>query len=263
MGLETVVQQRHCLRGVLVQPLVVQRAQVDLAQRGDARGQLGPPLRIPALQQPASLVGVNRSRRVPDPSAQPRHHPHQQRQQPAGRWWPVPAAQRHQPGVLPAPEILELQALGQCPELGERLPDGPVAGLRQHRQQHRRQGLGGVAGLSLPEPGRHLDRYRDRRLGLVRQGGDGTRLQQDQLAAGQRPLDVLRCPEVFLDPAGQRGHRHRGLGVDRPSGSRGRWPGRRGPPIRQGTPGRRLAARPSPGPRSPPRWPDRRSPDRR
>jgi hypothetical protein len=141
MGLETVVQQRHCLRGVLVQPLIVQRAQVDLAQRGDARGQLGPPLRIPALQQPAGLVGVNRGRRVPDPSAQPRHHPHQQRQQPAGRWWPVPAAQRHQPGVPPAPEILELQALGQCPELGERLPDGPVAGLRQHRQQHRRQGL--------------------------------------------------------------------------------------------------------------------------
>ena len=129
VDVDAVMQQRQGPRGVGVQLLVPRRLQVGLAQERDARRQVWLPLQVPLLHVGGRLAGADGGHGVGDAPAHRRHEPDQQGHQPGRGCRPVLAAQRHQPGVLPAADLGQLEGLGQEPELGEHPPHGPVAGL--------------------------------------------------------------------------------------------------------------------------------------
>src|SRR3990172_2708457 len=71
-----------------------------------------------------------------------------------------------------------------------------------------------MSALTLPETGWHFQVYRYRFCLLFKQGGDGTRLEKEQLSSGQRPFDVLRYFEMCFYLACQLGYRLRLDSID-------------------------------------------------
>jgi hypothetical protein len=200
---------------MLVEPGIGQGGELHVPQLGDPGRERGLPLLVPASDEAARLVGAHRRDALLDAGAHRRDGADQQRHQPGRRRRAVLPAERHQADVLPPADVPHLDRLQKKAELVEKVPQRRVAAAQQ-RAGERQPRPGRVARLALPEAWGRLDRNRDGCHRGFGQRRDRARLQQEQLSAGDGPLDVLRSPaEVRLDPTRQRGHGACLDGVDR------------------------------------------------
>jgi hypothetical protein len=159
---QPVLGQCERVTQVFVEPRVVQGSEVDRTQLRDPSDEIGAPLLGPAAQQRARDIGPQRGNARADASAQSRHEPEGERDQPGRECRRLLAAQGDESRVLPAADLPELERLEQSTELGAH-PLGPdVDGLPPDSAGEGRPRQRRMTGLADPETLRRVDRQRDR-----------------------------------------------------------------------------------------------------
>jgi hypothetical protein len=206
-------QQLQRVVHVRQQLLVRQGPQIDRVQGGGVTAELLPrprPLLDQPLRQPVAQRLVDPLGAPPQRWGDPHGHPHH----PPRRWLAVLAPERDRAGVdLAAERPLQDPLHRQPPGVEHRrqvvLDGGQVHRRAEWRQRHRI-----VLLVLLPGSfGRRDD------LRRARQRRDRPGLDQEQLALGDGPLDVLGLAERRLDRRCERADARGVLGVDGPLGA--------------------------------------------
>ena len=144
-----------------------------------------------------------------------RMQPHDEKEQPArGRLRRCAArlglgrADRDHAGVQPAPDPPCLNPVDHHAQLREHASERTHHLFLPHEEAEvRDRGRHLMELVSMPGTGRHLDRDGDRLAFRSAHGRHRPRLEQDDVAVANRPLDVLRSVERRRNPAAEVGDR--------------------------------------------------------